>query len=198
MWWLCLLAPWPALGGAAGNAVAEESKVIAMNRFNFDDHLQRGPWMVKFFAPWCGHCQKMAPEWIKLAAASTATQLGLSVGEVDCTSNRALCEVHGIQGYPTVIYFAGGKSRPFSGGKMNSETFLAFAKENMKKDGGGLSTGPVFTFLRDAKQLLAVWPTGALFYNVHLGLWTVWIQVLVASGYYWLKNPQWHKRDNPF
>ena len=48
------------------------------------------PWFVKFYAPWCGHCQRLAPTWDELAAETAGK---LNVAKVDCTSanGKSLC-----------------------------------------------------------------------------------------------------------
>ncbi len=38
---------------------------------------------VKFYAPWCGHCKKLAPTWEKLA---TLLKGEVIVAEMDCTA----------------------------------------------------------------------------------------------------------------
>ncbi|OZJ06000.1 hypothetical protein BZG36_01150 [Bifiguratus adelaidae] len=59
---------------------------------------------VEFFAPWCGHCQRLAPAWKK--AAQNLKGLVNVVG-VDCDdeANKPLCGYHGIQGFPTIKVF---------------------------------------------------------------------------------------------
>ena len=53
---------------------------------------------VKFYAPWCGHCKKLAPVWADLAAQAGADVL---VAKVDATQHPRLAKTYGVKGYPT-------------------------------------------------------------------------------------------------
>ncbi|KAL0088345.1 hypothetical protein J3Q64DRAFT_1725209 [Phycomyces blakesleeanus] len=59
---------------------------------------------VEFYAPWCGHCQKLTPEWKK--AANNLKGL-VTVAAVNCDeeANRPVCSQYGIQGFPTIKIF---------------------------------------------------------------------------------------------
>lgn len=58
--------------------------------------------LVKFYAPWCGHCKKLAPVWDELADAY-ASEENLVIGKFDATANEAAGVE--IQGYPTLIFY---------------------------------------------------------------------------------------------
>jgi thiol-disulfide isomerase/thioredoxin len=60
--------------------------------------------MVKFYAPYCGHCNKMIPAYNKLA--ENLKDL-VEVVAVDCTdsSNQNLCGKYRVEGYPTLKFF---------------------------------------------------------------------------------------------
>ena len=47
-----------------------------------------GTWFVKYYAPWCGHCKKLAPTWEEL---SGAVPEGVHVAHVDCTVAQDIC-----------------------------------------------------------------------------------------------------------
>lgn len=67
--------------------------------------------LVAFVAPWCGHCQRMAPEYSKAATALTPL---IPVYAVDCDDekNKRLCAEQGVQGFPTVKLFPRGSQIP--------------------------------------------------------------------------------------
>jgi len=59
--------------------------------------------LVKYYAPWCGHCKALAPVWEELAAELSNVD-NLVIAKMDSTAN----EVDGLRvsGYPTLKFYA--------------------------------------------------------------------------------------------
>jgi protein disulfide-isomerase-like protein len=64
---------------------------------------------VKFYAPWCGHCQRMAGAWQELAKSTAGTDV--VVAELDCDKYRDLGQANGIRGFPTIKLFKKGDNK---------------------------------------------------------------------------------------
>ncbi len=82
--------------------------VVVLTDDNFDDIVfnSEDMWLVAFYAPWCGHCKKLLPEW-NLAATQLKGQV--KIGKLDATENQKLASRYQIQGYPTIKIFSPGK-----------------------------------------------------------------------------------------
>ncbi|CAI6337110.1 unnamed protein product [Periconia digitata] len=70
------------------------------------------PWFIKFYAPWCHHCQALAPNWNQMARTMKDK---LNIGEVNCDEQRALCKNAGVQGYPSLLFFRGSDRMEYRG-----------------------------------------------------------------------------------
>ncbi|WEW59756.1 protein disulfide isomerase family protein [Emydomyces testavorans] len=72
----------------------------------------RDPWFVKFYAPWCAHCQALAPVWSQMAKDLKGK---LNIGEVDCEVEKRLCKDARVNVYPTMYFFRGGERVEYEG-----------------------------------------------------------------------------------
>lgn len=70
------------------------------------------PWFIKFYAPWCPHCQRMAPSWKGMAREMKGR---LNVGEVNCDVEKKLCKDMGVRAYPQLSLFRGPDKLVYEG-----------------------------------------------------------------------------------
>lgn len=64
-------------------------------------------WVIDFFVPWCGPCQRLAPQWRKLGKMLSRVP-SVHIGQVDCQAHSGLCHGLGIDGYPTIRLYPRG------------------------------------------------------------------------------------------
>ncbi|KAL1923057.1 uncharacterized protein VTP21DRAFT_9433 [Calcarisporiella thermophila] len=90
------------------NYVCAESDVLLLAKNNFSSVVNSEKLiLVEFFAPWCGHCKNLEPEYEKAATELKST--GIKLAKVDCTVEQELCSEHDVEGFPTLKVFHEGK-----------------------------------------------------------------------------------------
>jgi len=104
------------LGADAVN-VDIENGVYNLKQETFDTVVSKFPKgvMVKFYAPWCGHCKKMIPDYEKAARklkkkaeADGYASGGVRLAKVDATAEEALRDKYEVKTYPTMVIFKDG------------------------------------------------------------------------------------------
>ena len=112
-------------------ALAATANAIELTPDNYEAETAGKSVFLKFFAPWCGHCKKLKPDWDKLMDEfkDSSTQL---IADVDCTADgKPLCDENGVRGYPTLKYGDPSDLQDYQGGR-SLDDLKKFATENLK------------------------------------------------------------------
>lgn len=96
---------------------------------NFDKNVLSDPanglWFLKFYAPWCGHCKKMAPTLDKVAPYLSGK---MAIGKIDCTQYKPLCSRYGVSGFPTLKVYRDGDVFDYPG-ERHADAIIEFAEK---------------------------------------------------------------------
>lgn len=107
------------------------AEVPSLTPDNYDELTDGKTVFIKFFAPWCGHCKKMAPDWERLSDEWSESNESL-VAEVDCTAKgKPLCNSYDIKGFPSIKYGSPTSLEDYQGGRTYGD-LAEFARENLK------------------------------------------------------------------
>ena len=90
-----------------------------------------GVWYIKFYAPWCPHCQKIKNTWNQVADHFYGS--GVKVGKVDCTQEIWACDHMNMTGYPGIFVLEGANAYPFEGGNRTLDRFIEFVEKHEYK-----------------------------------------------------------------
>ena len=101
-------------------------KVMEVNSNNlnkFNEAVQKGGAVVKFYADWCGHCQELNPKWnVMTSHLKNSPGSGLIASVPENMISKVNCD-NDILGYPTIRYMVGGKKRKDYNGRREVARF---------------------------------------------------------------------------
>ncbi|XP_016144720.1 protein disulfide-isomerase A3-like [Sinocyclocheilus grahami] len=119
--------PWFIICLALTAWSAEGSDVLELGDSDFERSAAvHETLLVEFFAPWCGHCQRLAPEY---EAAATKLKGTLPLAKVDCTVSSETCERFGVSGYPTLKIFRNGEEAGSYDGPRTADGIVSYMKK---------------------------------------------------------------------
>jgi len=84
--------------------------------------------LVEFYAPWCSHCKKFAPEFGKVAQKFKG-QAGFAA--VDATAETQLARIYKVSGYPTIMWFVRGRPIDYDGPR-TADHLSSWVEERLK------------------------------------------------------------------
>jgi protein disulfide-isomerase-like protein len=111
-------------------ALGDSANVLVLTDGTYKEALEQNEFiMIDFYAPWCGHCKKLAPEYDRAADILKEQGSKVVLAKVDATENRNSAAEFGVRGYPTVNFYVKGQLLEKYPNKRAAEDIVAYVTE---------------------------------------------------------------------
>ena len=105
---------------------------IKLDETNFDQEIKEGtlPFLVDFWAQWCGPCQILGPILDQIAMDFKGRA---RLGKVNVDENPNLAGKFGVMSIPTLILFIGGQEKERLVGVVPKERLIQLLENSLKQ-----------------------------------------------------------------
>nr|CCA27018.1 thioredoxinlike protein putative [Albugo laibachii Nc14] len=171
------------------------SSVVSITSSTFDDLVKKDKksWIIKFYAPWCGHCRRLAPTWNRLSQVLRERNGNARVGKVDCTVHRRVCSRFGVNGYPTLFFVSDGQIYKYQGPR-NVNALVEFISTGHK---AATPVGPIpdETLFSSVVDTMIEWATEHTVMAIFSGILmiAIFVAILVALLDFCLSDDEYSK-----
>ncbi|KAF8044801.1 hypothetical protein N665_6720s0001 [Sinapis alba] len=115
------------------SSVRSKEFVLTLDHTNFTDTINKHDFIVvEFYAPWCGHCQQLAPEYEKAASELSSHVPPVVLAKIDASeeTNKEFSTKYEVQGFPTIkIIRNGGKAVQGYNGPREADGIVTYLKK---------------------------------------------------------------------
>ncbi|XP_047322378.1 protein disulfide-isomerase-like [Impatiens glandulifera] len=142
------------------SSAEEKEHVLTLDHSNFTDIVSKHDFIVvEFYAPWCGHCKSLAPEYEKAASVLSSHDPAIVLAKLDASdeANKELGTKFGIQGFPTIkILRNGGKNSQEYKGPREADGIVDYLKRQLGPASSEIKSAQDSATLIDEKKISLV------------------------------------------